>query len=90
MLGVPTPDEALRRVSPKQFAEFGAWQALKWKRTEKQDLYLAQIVAMLSGREDATIKDYLFDFEAEEATPLKLTGQEMAQMFKAAWGTKES
>ena len=86
MLGVPTPEDALERVTRKQFVEFAAWKALQWKQSDKLDFYLAQMLSVLSGRAP---RDCLFDADTEPAKPMKLTGQEMAHLFKAAWGIKD-
>lgn len=75
-------------MTPGEFAEFQAWQNLKMQRREKWEYYAAQIAGALLAKPGQAfrINSFLLKFSSEKAKPLKLTGHELAAMFKAGFG----
>lgn len=80
------PDDVAEYITLEEFREYEAWRTIRWTRHEKWEYYLAQICGMLAGRKDAKLRDYLLNFGTEKAKPTRLTGTQLANVFRSMFG----
>jgi uncharacterized Zn finger protein len=77
-----------RNLEYSEFLEWIEFFNIEAKQYEKQDYYLAQIAAFLSGQKKAKIKDFLIKFGNETKPALKISPQEQIKIFKKVFGIR--
>ncbi len=86
-LGIPL-SVLEREMDYSEFVEMCCFIDWEMKQNSKQDYYLAQIAAMLSGKKKAKIKDYLIQFGDKKKKALKISGSDQVNLFKKLFGIK--
>ncbi len=89
-----TVDELGETMLNKEFVEWCVYyERIEANRVTKQDMYLANLAYMQCGSAKAKPEDFLLKFESKKEKDnrlVKLSGKEMANIFKAVYCAKET